>query len=111
VRLEIKKIDVIKSGDNIIGSRVRVKVVKNKVAPPFKQAEFDLMYDTGISREGCLIDVGLEYKLIEKSGTWFTYGNERLGQGRENAKMFLKENENIAKELEKKIREVLGLTS
>lgn len=109
LRLDIRKIDTIKSGENIAGSRIKVKVVKNKVAPPFKQAEFDLMYDSGISKEGCLIDTGVEYKIIDRSGTWFTYGNERLGQGRENAKAFLKEHKDVAESVEKKLKEAVGL--
>ena len=104
VRLDIRRIAAIKDGDVTTGSRVRVKVVKNKVAPPFRQAEFDLMYAAGISREGCLIDTGTEMGLVEKSGTWFLYNGERLGQGRDNARNFLKESPSIATELEKAIR-------
>jgi recombination protein RecA len=107
VRLEIRRIDSIKVGTEIVGNRTRAKVVKNKVAPPFKQAEFDLMYGHGISREGGLLDLGLDLGLINKSGAWFGYGEERLGQGRENAKDFLKEHPDIAQELEQKMRQML----
>jgi recombination protein RecA len=92
-----------------VGGRTRVKIVKNKVAPPFRQAEFDVMYGEGISREGDLIDQGVEHKIVEKSGTWFAYGAERLGQGRENAKAFLKQNPEIAGQIETKLRQALGL--
>ncbi|AFV11380.1 protein RecA [Thermacetogenium phaeum DSM 12270] len=109
VRLEVKKIDLIKQGTDIVGSRTRIKVVKNKVAPPFKQVECDLMYGKGISREGGLLDLGLEFGIISKSGSWFAYGEERLGQGRENAKEFLREHPEIAQEIEQKIREVTSI--
>lgn len=108
VRLEVRKIEAIKQGAEVIGSRTRVKVVKNKIAPPFKQAEFDIMYGQGISREGGFIDVGLELGLISKSGSWFAYGDERLGQGRENAKEFLKEHPELAAEIEQKLRAMIG---
>ena len=101
---KLKKIDVIKQGTEIVGNHCRAKVVKNKVAPPFKQAEFDIMYGQGISREGGLIDIGLTMNIINKSGAWLSYGEERLGQGRENAKDFLKEHPETALELESKIR-------
>jgi recombination protein RecA len=107
VRLEIKKIDVIKQGTDIVGNHCRAKVVKNKVAPPFKQAEFDIMYGQGISREGGLIDIGLSMNLINKSGAWLSYGEERLGQGRENAKEFLKEHPEIGQEIEARIRAMI----
>src|SRR5690606_5595076 len=94
IRLDVRKVDSIKQGEDIIGSRTRVKVVKNKVAPPFKQAEFDIMYGKGISNEGNVLDVGVEANIINKSGAWFSYGDIRLGQGRENAKQFLLENPN-----------------
>ena len=110
VRVDIRRIGAIKDGETIVGGRTRVKVVKNKVAPPFREAEFDIMYGEGISREGDLIDQGVERKIIEKSGTWFSYGGERLGQGRENAKAFLKQNPDIASEIEKKLRAAMGLT-
>lgn len=109
IRLDVRKVDSIKQGEDIIGSRTRVKVVKNKVAPPFKQAEFDIMYGKGISNEGNVLDVGVEANIINKSGAWFSYGDIRLGQGRENAKQFLLENPNIYKEIERKIREKYNL--
>lgn len=111
VRMEVKKVDVIKQGTEVVGNRTRVKVVKNKVAPPFKQAEFDIMYGQGISREGELLDLGLELGIIAKSGSWFGYNNERLGQGRENAKEFLKEHKEIAEEIREKIRSMLNSQS
>jgi recombination protein RecA len=110
VRLDIRRIEALKqSSDSIIGSRTRAKVVKNKVAPPFKVAEFDILYGKGISTEGSLIDLGLEYKVIEKSGAWYSYGEERLGQGRENVREFLKNNPDLAAEIELKVRESCGL--
>jgi recombination protein RecA len=109
VRVDIRRIGAIKDGDSVVGGRTRVKIVKNKVAPPFRQAEFDVMYGEGISREGDLIDQGVEHKIVEKSGTWFAYGAERLGQGRENAKAFLKQNPEIAGQIETKLRQALGL--
>jgi len=109
VRVDIRRIGAIKDGDTVVGGRTRVKIVKNKVAPPFRQAEFDVMYGEGISREGDLIDQGVEHKIIEKSGTWFSYGSERLGQGRENAKTFLKQNPEIASQVETKLRKAMGL--
>ncbi|RKY36030.1 MAG: recombinase RecA [Candidatus Omnitrophota bacterium] len=108
VRLDIRRIETLKSQDEIIGSRVRVKVVKNKVAPPFKQAEFDIMYSQGISQESNLLDLGIKQGLILKSGSWFTYGPEKLGQGREKAKLFLRENSKIKEELEKKIKAAIA---
>ncbi len=105
VRMDIRRADVLKQGTNSIGNRTRVKIVKNKVAPPFKQAEFDIMYGTGISKEGNLLDIGAEMKIINKSGSWYTYNEERIGQGRENGKDFLKNNPAIAAEIEAKIRE------
>lgn len=105
VRLDIRRIGSIKVGDVNVGNRVRVKVAKNKVAPPFRKAEFDMMFDEGISREGCLLDVALENNLIEKSGTWFSYKGNRIGQGRENAKSYLKENPELTKEIEETLRE------
>ena len=108
VRLDVRRVDSIKQGSDVIGSKVRVKVVKNKVAPPFRQCEFDLMYDEGISREGGLIDVGLEMGLVEKSGAWFTYGPARLGQGRENAKEFLRTNPEVRDDLEHQIRDSMA---
>ena len=105
IRLDVRRIDSIKQGDEIVGNRTRVKVMKNKVAPPFKQAEFDIMYNEGISKTGNLVDVGVKEEIIQKSGAWFSYGDIRLGQGRENAKQYLKDNEEIALEIERKIRE------
>ncbi|HWR54874.1 MAG TPA: recombinase RecA [Negativicutes bacterium] len=107
LRLDVRKIENIKQGTDMIGVRTRVKVVKNKVAPPFKQAEFDIMYGLGISREGSIIDIGAAMDIITKSGAWYSYGEHRLGQGRENVKDFLKENPAIAQEIEKKIRDSL----
>jgi recombination protein RecA len=108
VRLDIRRIDTIKSGTDTIGNRVRVRVVKNKVAPPFKKAEFDIMYGKGISREGSILDVGAEYGIIEKSGSWYSYRDERIGQGRENVKIFLMQNSKIADEIESDIKVKLG---
>jgi recombination protein RecA len=109
VRLDIRKVTTIKEGEENVGSRVKVKVVKNKVAPPFRQAEFDLMFDRGISREGDLIDLAIEDKLIDKSGAWLNYGEIRLGQGRENAKQFLRENSTLVEEITRKVLEKRGL--
>ena len=108
VRIDVRRIATLKQGDDPVGNRVRVKVVKNKVAPPFKQAEFDIMFGEGISREGELMDYGVKLDIIDKSGAWFSYGSTKLGQGRENAKAFLKENEAVAAEIENKIRENIG---
>ncbi|MDU5111518.1 MAG: recombinase RecA [Clostridium sp.] len=105
VRLDVRRIDSIKQGESIVGNRTRVKVMKNKVAPPFKQAEFDIMYNEGISRTGNIVDVGVKENIVQKSGAWFSYGDIRLGQGRENAKQYLKENPEVALEIENKIRE------
>jgi recombination protein RecA len=109
VRMDIRRIGAIKDGQELVGSRTRVKVVKNKCAPPFRQAEFDIMYDEGISRTGLLVDIGAEIDVVQKSGAWFSYGDVRLGQGRENSKAFLKENVELAKEIEAKVREGLGM--
>jgi recombination protein RecA len=109
VRLEVRKVENLKQGTDIVGSRTRVKVVKNKVAPPFKQAEFDIMYGTGISREGSILDVAVSNDIVEKSGAWFSYGDIRIGQGRENAKQFLKENPEITAEIETKVRELFNM--
>lgn len=103
VRLDIRRLETLKRGNEMIGNRTRGKVVKNKVAPPFKQAEFDIIYGEGISREGCVLDLAIEKDIIKKSGTWFSYGEDRLGQGRDNAKEFLKENPHIYQEIEKQI--------
>ena len=109
VRLDIRKIDTIKVGDNILGSRARIKVAKNKVAPPFKIAEFDIMYNEGISKEGNLIDIAVNEGIIDKSGSWFAYNDIRIGQGRENSKIYLKENKDIAIEVENAIKEKYNL--
>lgn len=109
VRMDVRRIDSIKQGDSIIGNRTKVKVIKNKVAPPFKQAEFDIMYNQGISKEGNILDVGVREELVQKSGAWFSYKETRLGQGRENSKQFLKENPNISLEIENKIRKKYNL--
>jgi recombination protein RecA len=109
VRIDIRRIASIKDGDQVIGGRTRVKVVKNKVAPPFREAEFDVMYGEGISREGDLLDLAVEKRIIEKSGAWFAFSGERLGQGRENAKQFLKENASIRQTIEDRVRKELGL--
>jgi recombination protein RecA len=109
VRLDIRRIESIKDGAEVTGNRTRVKVVKNKVAPPFKQAEFDIMYGKGISREGSLLDVGVELGIVKKSGAWFTYEGEQLGQGRENAKTFLSENIDMMLEISERIRQEVGI--
>lgn len=111
VRLDIRKIDNLKDGTEVVGSRVRAKVVKNKVAPPFRLAEFDIIYGKGISKEGSLIDVGVDNGIVLKSGAWFTYEGEQLGQGRENARQFLAEHKEIAAEIERRVREAVGLSS
>lgn len=109
VRLDVRRIDSIKQGDEIIGNRTRIKVVKNKLAPPFKQAEFDIMYGTGISKEGNILDSGVVSNIVNKSGSWYSYGEHKLGQGRENAKDFLRENPSVALEIENKVRAQFGL--
>ncbi len=109
VRMDIRRIASIKNGDKIVGNRTKVKVVKNKVAPPFREAQFDIMYGTGISHEGELIDLAVEEKVIQKSGAWYSYGDERLGQGRENVRTFFMENPDIMAEIEQKVRQALGL--
>ena len=111
VRIDIRRIGAIKDGDQVVGSRTRVKIVKNKTAAPFREAEFDMMYGEGISREGDLIDLAVNANLLEKSGSWFSYKGERIGQGRENAKQFLKENKDITAKLEAEVRKALGLIS
>jgi recombination protein RecA len=111
VRLDIRRIGALKVGNDTVGNQTRVKVVKNKVAPPFKTVEFDVMYGEGISREGSLLDIGIENGVIQKSGAWFAYGDERLGQGRENAKQFLKENAEVRGRILDDIYEKLGLNS
>jgi recombination protein RecA len=109
VRLDIRRIGAIKDGQDVIGNRTKVKVVKNKMAPPFKEVEFDIMYGEGISREGDLIDLAAEREIIQKSGAWFSFNNERIGQGRENAKTFLKEHPDVARAVDEKIKEHFGL--
>jgi recombination protein RecA len=109
VRVDIRRIASIKDGDNVVGGRTRVKVVKNKLAPPFREAEFDVMYGEGVSREGDLLDLAVEYKIVDKSGAWFAFGGDRLGQGRENSKQFLKDNPQMARVIEDKVRKELGL--
>jgi recombination protein RecA len=111
VRLDVRKVENLKDGTDIVGSRTRVKVVKNKVAPPFRQCEFDIMYGLGISKEGSLLDVGVDLELVKKSGAWFTHEGEQLGQGRENARAFLIEHTDVAEEIERKVREAVGLTA
>ncbi|MEK6530061.1 MAG: recombinase RecA, partial [candidate division NC10 bacterium] len=109
IRLDIRRQEAIKSGTESIGARTKVKVVKNKLSPPFREAEFDMIYGEGISKEGSVLDLAVEQGLVEKSGTWFTFKNERIGQGRENAKKFLKENPKVLADLEAKVRSALGL--
>ena len=109
VRLEVRRRESIKAGTDIIGTRTRVRVVKNKVAPPFRNSEFDIIFGKGISREGCLLDQGVELGVLEKAGSWFSYGEERLGQGRENAVEYLEANADVALEIENKVREIVGL--
>ncbi len=109
VRLDVRRIETLKGGTEAVGNRTRVKVVKNKVAPPFKLAEFDILYGEGISREGSLIDLGVDAGLVKKSGAWYTYEGDQLGQGKENARVFLKDNPDLANELEKRIKETMGI--
>jgi recombination protein RecA len=109
VRIDIRRIGAIKDGDAVVGGRTRVKVVKNKVAPPFREAEFDVMYGEGISKEGDLLDLAVDRKIVDKSGTWFAFNGDRLGQGRENVKQFLKDNPAVFKTLEEKVRRELGM--
>ncbi|GGQ17150.1 hypothetical protein GCM10010215_47450 [Streptomyces virginiae] len=109
VRIDIRRIETLKDGTEAVGNRTRCKVVKNKVAPPFKQAEFDILYGQGISREGGLIDMGVEHGFIRKAGAWYTYEGDQLGQGKENARNFLKDNPDLANEIERKIKEKLGV--
>jgi recombination protein RecA len=109
LRLDVRRIETLKDGTEMVGNRTRIKVVKNKMAPPFKQAEFDIMYGQGISREGGLIDIGVEAGLVRKAGAWYTYDGDQLGQGKENARAFLRDNPDLADELEKKILEKFGV--
>jgi recombination protein RecA len=110
VRLDIRRIGSIKRGDDVVGNETKVKVVKNKVAPPFREAIFDILYGQGVSREGEIIDLGVEAKVVEKSGAWYSYGGERIGQGRDNCREYLRENPDLAREIENKVREQLGVT-
>jgi len=110
VRLDIRRIGSIKRADEVVGSETRVKVVKNKVAPPFKQAEFDILYNEGISREGEIIELGVQHKIVEKSGAWYAYNGERIGQGKDNSREFLKDHPDIALEIENAIRKAAGLS-
>jgi recombination protein RecA len=109
VRLDVRRIGAVKQGEVVVGSQVRVKVVKNKVAPPFRQAEFDILYDEGISHAGLCLDIAAEANIIQKSGAWYQYGDQRIGQGRENAKLFLKDNPAVLAEVETKVKELLGM--
>ncbi|REF35070.1 recombinase RecA [Thermasporomyces composti] len=109
IRLDVRRIETLKDGQDAVGNRVRVKVVKNKLAPPFRQAEFDILFGEGISREGNLVDLGVEHGIVRKAGAWYTYEGDQLGQGKENARKFLKDNPELADELEKKIKEKLGI--
>lgn len=111
IRLDVRRIEAIKMGNDMVGNRTRIKVVKNKVAPPFKQAEVDIMYGEGISKEGSIVDIGVEHDIVDKSGAWYSYSGERLGQGRENAKQYLKDHPEISDIIEQKIREVSNLTT
>jgi recombination protein RecA len=110
IRLDVRKLETIKVGQDVVGVRTRVKVVKNKVAPPFRQAEFDITYGRGISKMGSILDVALDRNIVGKSGSWYTYGEQRIGQGRENAKSFLEEHSDVAAEIDAKIREALSQT-
>jgi recombination protein RecA len=109
VRLDIRRTGNIKKGEEVIGSETKVKVVKNKVSPPFKTAEFDILYGEGISREGEIIDMGVEARVLEKSGAWYAYNGEKIGQGKDNAREFLRENSDVAREIENKVREHMGI--
>ena len=110
MRLDVRRIESLKDGTDAIGNRVRVKVVKNKVAPPFRQAEFDIMYGQGISKEGSVLDIAVEQNIVRKAGAWYTYDGEQLGQGRENAKKFLAEHDDVMNEIQKKVVEQVGIT-
>jgi len=109
LRIDIRKLATLKEGEEVVGSRAKVKIVKNKLAPPFREAQFDIIFGEGISREGDLVDCGIQYGVLEKTGTWYSYNGERLGQGRENVKKLLKENKELANQLEQKIRQIVGL--
>jgi recombination protein RecA len=109
VRMDIRRIGSIKKGEEVIGNETRVKVVKNKVAPPFKAAEFDILYNEGISREGEIIELGVLHRIVEKSGAWYAYNGEKIGQGKDNTREFLRDNPDVAREIEQKIREAVGI--
>jgi recombination protein RecA len=109
VRIDVRRIETLKDGNEPVGNRTKAKIVKNKMSPPFRIAEFDILYGTGISREGSLIDLGVEQTIVRKSGAWYTYDGDQLGQGKENARNFLRENPDVANEIEKKIKEKLGV--
>ena len=109
VRIDIRRVGSIKKGEEVIGSETRAKVVKNKVAPPFRVADFDILYGEGISREGEIIELGVEHRIVEKSGAWYTYGKDRIGQGKDNAREYLKEHPEVAQEIESKVRSALGV--
>jgi recombination protein RecA len=111
VRLDIRRTGTIKKGDEAIGNETKVKVVKNKVSPPFKTAEFDILFGEGISREGEIVDMGVNFRILEKSGAWYAYNGEKIGQGRDNAREFLRENPQLAREIENKIRAEIGVTA
>ena len=111
VRLDIRRTGSIKKGEEVIGSETKVKVVKNKVAPPFKVAEFDILYGEGISREGEVVDLGAELDIVDKSGSWYSYGGDRIGQGKDNAREFLRQNPDVALEIENKVREAKGVAT
>ena len=110
VRMDIRRVGTIKKGDEVVGSETKVKVVKNKVAPPFKEARFDILYGTGISREGEIIDMAVEARIVNKAGAWYSYNDEKIGQGRDNTREFLRENPALAREIENKVREHLGIS-
>ena len=107
--MDVRKVDTIKNGDNIIGNRTRVKIVKNKLAPPFKTVEFDIIYGTGISKTGCVLDMATEMNICQKTGSWISYNDEKIGQGRENAKLYLEQHPDVMQEIEKQVREKCGL--
>jgi recombination protein RecA len=111
VRLDIRRTGNIKKGEEVIGSETKVKVVKNKVSPPFKTAEFDILYGEGISREGEIVDMGVAHRIVDKSGAWYAYNGEKIGQGKDNAREFLRENADLAREIENKIREAVGIAA
>jgi recombination protein RecA len=110
VRIDIRRVGNIKRGEEVIGSETRAKVVKNKVAPPFRVADFDILYGEGISREGEIIELGVTHKIVEKSGAWYAYGRDRIGQGKDNARDFLKQHPELAEEIEAKVREAAGIS-